>query len=310
MAKWTTADVPSQRGKFAIVTGATGGLGYETALALARAGAEVVAAGRDARKGAAAVRRINAFSPAAQATFEVLDLASLASVAAFAARIAERHPALDLLVNNAGIMALPERRATRDGFEAQLGTNYLGHFALTAHLLPSLRAAGQPRVVSVSSLAHRSGRIDFGDLQAERRYNPWRAYNQSKLAMLLFAIELQRRSDAAGWGLTSLAAHPGFARTGILRGVAQGRGGALKEAVAQFGAYLFGQSAAQGALPLLYAAAAPGVRPGGYYGPDGISEAKGDPAPAKVAPQGRDLTAAARLWETSERLTGVRFGAA
>ncbi len=307
---WTTADIPSQRGKFAIVTGATGGLGYETALALARAGAEVVMAGRDERKGAAAMRRINAFGPASKASFELLDLANLGDVAVFATRIAERHPTLHLLVNNAGIMGLPERRTTSDGFEAQLGTNYLGHFALTAHLLPSLRQAGQPRVVSVSSIAHRSGRVDFNDLQAERRYSPFRAYNQSKLAMLLFAIELQRRSDAAGWNLTSVAAHPGIARTEIIRNAVQGRGARLKEAVIPLVMTLIAQSSAQGALPLLYAATAPGVRPGGYYGPDGFREMKGYPALAKVAPQGRDSAAAARLWEVSERLTGVQFGAA
>jgi NAD(P)-dependent dehydrogenase (short-subunit alcohol dehydrogenase family) len=308
MAHWTAADIPSQDVKAAVVTGATGGLGYEAALALARAGATVVVAGRDGRKGAAAVQRINAASPAPRASFEALDLASLAAVAAFAARIAARHPALDILVNNAGVMALPQRRATSDGFEAQLGTNYLGHFALTARLLPSLRAA-RARVVSVSSLAHRSGRIGFDDLQAERRYNPWRAYGQSKLAMLLFAIELQRRSDAAGWGLTSLAAHPGLARTEIVRNVTQGRGGRLKEALTGIGMTLIGQSAAQGALPLLCAATAPGVQPGGYYGPDGFGEMKGYPAPAKIAPEGRNGVAASRLWEVSEQLTGVRFGA-
>jgi len=310
MAKWTAADIPSQNGKTAVVTGATGGLGYETALALARAGAVVVVAGRDELRGVAMVQRINAFGPASQASFEPLDLANLASIAAFATRIAERYLALDLLVNNAGIMGLPQRRATSDGFEAQLGTNYLGHFALTARLLPSLRRAGQPRVVSVSSLAHRRGRIDFGDLQAERRYSPWRAYEQSKLAMLLFAAELQRRSDAAGWGLTSVAAHPGVARTEIFRDVVQGRGARLKEALAEVAMILVAQSAAQGALPLLYAATAPGVRPGGYYGPDGFREMKGYPAPAKVSAQGRDDAAAARLWDASERITGVRFGSA
>ncbi len=309
-AKWTTADIAPQDGRTAVVTGATAGLGYETALALARAGAAVIVAGRDERRGGTATRRVNAFGPRVQVTFELLDLADLASVAAFAARVSERHPTLDLLVNNAGIMGLPQRRVTRDGFEAQLGTNYLGHFALTARLLPSLRKAPQARVVNVSSLAHRRGRMDFGDLQAERGYDPWRAYSQSKLAMLLFAAELQRRSDAAGWGLTSVAAHPGFARTEIFRGVAQGRGGALKAALGSFGAQLFGQSAAQGALPILYAATAPGVQPGGYYGPDGFGEARGNPAPAKTTPQGRDMTAAARLWDVSEQVTGVRFGAA
>ncbi len=309
-ATWTTTDIPPQDGRTAVVTGATAGLGYETALALARAGAAVIVAGRDERRGGTATRRINAFGPRVQAAFELLDLADLASVAAFAARVSERHPTLDLLVNNAGVMGLPKRRVTRDGFEAQLGTNYLGHFALTARLLPSLRRAEQPRVVSVSSLAHHRGRIDFDDLQAERRYDPWRAYSQSKLAMLLFAVELQRRSDAAGWGLTSVAAHPGLARTEIIRNVVQGPGGRLREAMIQFGMTLVAQSSAQGALPLLYAATAPGVQPGGYYGPDGFREAKGSPAPAKTAAEGRDLAAASRLWDVSDQLTGVRLGMA
>ena len=307
-AKWTTADIKPQDGKTAVVTGATGGLGYETALALARAGATVIIAGRDQGKGSTATRRINAFGPRSQATFEPLDLADLASVAAFAARVSERHPALDLLINNAGIMGLPQRRVTRDGFEAQLGTNYLGHFALTARLLPSLRRDRQPRIVSVSSLAHRRGRMDFDDLQAGRRYDPWRAYSQSKLAMLLFAIELQRRSDAAGWGLMSVAAHPGIARTEIIRNTVQGRGGRVKEAAIQIAMTVIAQSAAQGALPVLYAATAPGVHPGGYYGPDGLREMKGHPARAEIAPQGRDSAAAARLWDVSEQLTRVRFG--
>ena len=310
MAKWTSADIPTQSGRVAIVTGATGGLGYETALALARAGAAVVVAGRDERRGAVAANRINAFGPRVKAGFELLDLARLDSVAAFASRVTGRHPAVDLLVNNAGITGPSQRRTTSDGFEAHFGTNYLGHFALTARLLPALRAGQQTRVVSVSSLAHQSGRIDFDDLQAERRYGPTRAYAQSKLAMLLFARELQRRSDEAGWGLMSVAAHPGFALTGIFRGIGQGRGGKLIETLGNFGASLIGQSAAQGALPQLYAATAPGVQPGGYYGPDGFREVKGYPAPAKVARQGRDDAAAARLWTVSEQLTGLSFGVA
>ena len=294
----------------AIVTGATGGLGYETALALAQAGAAGVVAGRDERRGAVAASRINAFGPKVVAVFELLDLAHLDSVAAFASRVAGQHPAVDLLVNNAGITGPSQRRTTHDGFEAHLGTNYLGHFALTARLLPALRAGQQTRVVSVSSLAHQSGRIDFDDLQAERRYGPTRAYAQSKLAMLLFARELQRRSDDAGWRLMSVAAHPGFALTGIFRGIAQDRRGKLVEKLGNFGASLIGQSAAQGALPLLYAATAPGVQPGGYYGPDGFMEVRGYPVPAKVARQGRDDAAAARLWTVSEQLTGLSPGIA
>jgi NAD(P)-dependent dehydrogenase (short-subunit alcohol dehydrogenase family) len=309
MLHWTEADIPAQTGRTAVVTGATGGLGYATALALARAGAAVVVAGRDARKGADAVARINAAFTAPLARFELLDLASLASVAAFAERVAAAHPTLDLLVNNAGIMGMPRREVTGDGFERQLGTNYLGHVALTARLLPSLRAGRAPRVVSVSSLAHRSVRIALDDLQAERSYTPFRAYGQSKLAMLLFAEELQRRSDAAGWGITSVAAHPGLARTDIGRTFVQGRAAALKAGALGLVMGVAGQPADRGALPILYAATAPDARPGGYYGPDGVGEMKGGPKVARVAPQGRDAAMAARLWDASERLTGVRFGA-
>jgi NAD(P)-dependent dehydrogenase (short-subunit alcohol dehydrogenase family) len=199
MAPWTIADIPSQSGRSAVVTG-TGGLGFETALALARAEAEVILAGRNADRGAASVARIRAQVPEANIGFAELDLASLASVAAFAKRMAAEHGSLDLLVNNAGVMTPPRRHTTADGFELQFGTNYLGHFALTGRLLPLLRAARAPRIVEVSSIAHRRASMDFQDLQAEKRYRPWAAYGQSKLAMLIFALELQRRSDAGGRG--------------------------------------------------------------------------------------------------------------
>jgi NAD(P)-dependent dehydrogenase (short-subunit alcohol dehydrogenase family) len=204
----TQAEIPSQLGKTAVVTGATGGLGYETALALSKAGAEVILTGRDDRKGQSAIERIGREVIGAKVSFEHLDLASLASIADFAQRMGARQ-SLDLLINNAGVMALPRRQTTADGFEMQFGTNHLGHFALTARLMPLLRRASGARVVSLSSLAHRTGLIDFGDLQGERLYSPWKAYGQSKLACLMFALELQRRSDAAGWNLISNAAHPG-----------------------------------------------------------------------------------------------------
>ena len=187
MARWTRADIPSQGGKLAIVTGATGGLGYETALTLAKAGAEVVLTGRSDDKGRSALDKISREVPGANVSYQSLDLANLASVADFAGRMQSRG-ALDILINNAGVMALPRRETTTDGFEMQFGTNYLGHFALTARLLPLLRQASAPRVVSLSSLAHRTGMIDFSDLQGERFYLPWKAYGQSKLAMLLFAL--------------------------------------------------------------------------------------------------------------------------
>src|ERR1700682_5198543 len=202
-----STQIPSQLGRTAVVTGATGGLGFETALALAKAGSEVVLTGRDDRKGRSAVEKTSREVAGAKVSYEHLDLANLASIADFAQRMHGRQ-SLDLLINNAGVMALPRRQTTADGFEMQFGTNHLGHLALTARLMPLLRRASGPRVVSVSSLAHRTGFIDFGDLQGARA--PWKAYGQSKLACLIFALELQRQSDAGGWNLTSNAAHPGF----------------------------------------------------------------------------------------------------
>jgi NAD(P)-dependent dehydrogenase (short-subunit alcohol dehydrogenase family) len=296
------AEIPSQLGRLAVITGATGGLGYETALALAKAGAEVVLAGRDDRKGASAIEKISREATDARLSYQHLDLASLASVADFAQRMRARQ-SLDLLINNAGVMALPRRQTTADGFEMQFATNYLGHFALTARLMPLLRRASGPRVVNVSSLAHRTGFIDFDDLQGARVYSPWKAYGQSKLATLMFALELQRRSDAAGWNLTSNAAHPGFARTGLF---ASGPGGLLSLAT-DFAAPFFGHSAADGARPILFAATSPKARPGAYYGPGGIGELRGAPAPALIMPQARDATTAARLWDVSGKLTSTSF---
>jgi NAD(P)-dependent dehydrogenase (short-subunit alcohol dehydrogenase family) len=286
----------------AVVTGATGGLGYETALALAKAGAEVILTGRDDRKGQSAIEKISHEVIGAKIRYEHLDLASLASIADFAQRMGVRQ-SLDLLINNAGVMALPRRQTTADGFEMQFGTNYLGHFALTARLMPLLRRSSGPRVVSVSSLAHRTGFIDFGDLQGARAYSPWKAYGQSKLACLIFALELQRRSDAGGWNLTSNAAHPGFSRTNLF---ASGPGGLISVAT-DFAAPLFGHSAADGARPILFAATSPQAEPGAYYGPGGIGELRGAPAPALIMPQARDAATAARLWDVSEKLTGTSF---
>jgi len=200
MTDWTIADIPPQSGRTAVISGATGGLGYDTARARAGAGATVVLTGRNDAKGRHAIEKIRGQFPNAKISYETLDLASLASVADFATRFAAAHASLDLLINNAAVMSLPKRQTTADGFEMQFGTNYLGHYALTAHLLPWLRRGYRPRVVNLSSLAHRSGRIDFDDLQGARAYSPWKAYCQSKLAMLMFAFELQRRSNALGWG--------------------------------------------------------------------------------------------------------------
>ncbi|HWN80289.1 MAG TPA: SDR family oxidoreductase [Bradyrhizobium sp.] len=304
MTDWTIANIPPQGGKLAVVTGATGGLGYQTAMRLAQAGAEVVLAGRNEAKGREAVSKIRNQFPDAKISFDVLDLANLASVADFARRLATTHSSLDLLINNAGVMALPTRQTTADGFEMQFGTNYLGHYALTAQLLPLLRGAQQPRVVSLSSIAHRTGFIQFSDLQGERFYSPWKAYNQSKLAMLMFALELQRRSDSAGWNLMSTASHPGWARTDLF---ANGPGFGLISFASQFAAPLFSQSAESGALPTLFAATSPQAEGGGYYGPNGLYELRGPPAPARIMPQARDKAAAAKLWDVSQQLTGASF---
>ena len=304
MTDWTIHDLPPLHGKLAVVTGATGGLGLETAMALAGAGAEVVLTGRNEAKGARALEAICARHREALISYQHLDLASLASVADFAAHFAALHPSLDMLINNAGVMSLPVRQTTADGFEMQFGTNYLGHYALTAHLLPALRRSRAPRVVQLSSLAHRMGRIDFDDLQGSKSYSPQKAYNQSKLAMLMFALELQRRSDAAGWGLISTAAHPGYARTDLM---ANGPGNRGFLALAAMLLRPMSHSAAAGALPTLFAATSPDAEAGGYYGPNGFYELKGAPAPAKIMPQAQDTAVAARLWDVSAALTGVSF---
>jgi NAD(P)-dependent dehydrogenase (short-subunit alcohol dehydrogenase family) len=302
---WTVADIPSQAGRLAVVTG-TGGLGYETALELVGAGAEVILAGRNDAKGQESVEKIRALHPAAKVAFGRLDLASLASVAEFASRFADSHNALDLLVNNAGVMTPTTRQTTEDGFELQFGTNYLSHFALTARLLPLLQRGQQPRVVNVSSGAHRlGGAIHFDNLQAEHSYRPWTFYAQSKLAILMFAFELQRRSDSNGWGLISNAAHPGYARTEL---IANGPGrNRVSSRISIFLQPLMSHSAAAGALPTLFAATSPDARGEGYYGPGGLFELTGSPAPAIVGPRAKDLAVAKKLWDISERLTGASF---
>ena len=301
MARWEESNIPPQNGRTAIVTG-TGGLGLETALALARVGAEVIVAGRNPAKGAEAVARIREEVPAASVQFEQLDLASLASVAAFGARLRSARTSLDLLVNNAAVMAPPQRQETADGFELQFGTNYLGHFALTGELLPLLRRGDRPRVVTLSSVAARSGVINFDDLNAEQSYVPMPVYGQSKLACLMFGLELQRRSIASGWNLTSMVAHPGISRTDLLHN-APGRWSAAGLA-RSFLWFLF-QPAAQGALPTLYAATALDATPGGYYGPHALGETRGYPVAAKVPAQALDEDVARRLWDHSEELTGT-----
>lgn len=301
MTNWAASNIPSQRERTAVVTG-TGGLGFEDALLLARAGANVIIAGRSQSKGEIAVDRIRQRVPDANIGFEVLDLANLDSIKAFGARLRSSVDRLDLLINNAGVMIPPKRRVTADGFELQFGTNHLGHFALTAQLLPLLRKGSRPRVVTLSSVAARSGAINFDDLHSERSYKPMVAYGQSKLACLMFALELQRRSDAAGWGIQSIAAHPGVSRTDLLPN------GAGKWSVMgitrRFLWFLF-QPAAQGALPTLFAATSPRAQGGLYYGPDKLGETRGYPAVVKIPPQALNTVTAARLWTESARLAGV-----
>jgi len=305
MTRWTAADIPPQAGRTALVTGSAG-LGFETARELARAGAQVIVASRNPETGGEAVARIKTEIPDAVIRFEAVDLGSLASVSALAARLRDQTQVLDLLVNNAGVMTPPRRMETADGFELQFGTNHLAHFALTGLLLPLLVNAGQARVVTLSSIAARGGRIDFSDLQ-QKDYRPMPAYAQSKLACLMFGLELQRRSLDNGWGVTSIPVHPGISRTGLLYNTPGGASG-VRRAMRAMLWFLF-QPAPQGALPSLFAATAPQAEGGVYYGPDGGAELSGFPAEARVPAPARDQAACRRLWEVSEALTGVRFEA-
>ena len=306
-AGWTLNDAPRLDGKAAIVTGANSGIGFYTALGLAQRGADTVLAARDPDKGAAAIARIRQQVPNAKLRFEPLDLASLASIAKFAAAVtAAKRGTIDILVNNAGIMALPTRQETEDGFERQMGVNYLGHFALTARLKDPLCAAiGGGRVVNVASVAHRRVSLDLADLQSAKAYNPRVTYGRTKLAMLVFSLELHRRAAANGWPISSIAAHPGWASTSIVRnGMGTGPKGRLADLIFS----LVAQSARDGALPSLYAATAPQAQPGAYYGPTGPGETRGAPGPAKIYPQAMDPAVGPGLWTLSETLTGLTFG--
>ena len=302
--KWTTADIPDQSGRTAVVTGANSGIGLIAARELARKGAAVVLACRNTAKGDAAATTIRQDAPSAAVEVRALDLADLSSVHAFAE--AQDGP-LDLLVNTAGVMGIP-RAHTKDGFEMQFGVNHLGHFALTGLLMPQLQQGQKPRVVTLSSTAHKAGRINFGDLQGERRYFRWAAYAQSKLANLLFAYELQRRADHAGLPLKSTAAHPGYAATNLqTRGPEAG--GVLTRIEDAFMAVanrVVAQSDEMGALPTLYAAVE--ELPGGtYVGPDGFQEQRGHPTRVGSTSASKDREAARRLWQVSEELTGVQY---
>jgi NAD(P)-dependent dehydrogenase (short-subunit alcohol dehydrogenase family) len=301
-SKWTAQRIPDQGGRIAVVTGANSGLGLVTSRELARAGARVVLACRNLDKGAAAVRTIESEVSQPRLELEALDLASLDSVRGFAERMRQSHEGIDLLINNAGIMATPRER-TADGFELQLGTNHLGHFALTGLLIDRLEGRDDARVVTLSSSMHRTGRIAFDNLAGERRYFRWRAYGQSKLANLLFALELERRLRATGSTVKSLAAHPGWAATNL-----QETGPPLMDTLfMKVGNRLIAQSDDMGALSTLYAATEPGLAGGTYVGPDGPAEQRGHPKPVSPSKAARDEQVARRLWEVSEEMTGVRF---
>ncbi|KUI02231.1 short-chain dehydrogenase [Mycolicibacterium acapulense] len=299
-SKWTVADIPDQSGRTAIVTGANSGLGYDTAAALAGAGAAVVLAVRNLDKGREAVEGIKRSSPDAVVSLQELDLSSLDSVRRAADELRAAHPRIDLLINNAGVMYVPSREATKDGFEMQFGTNHLGHFALTGLLLDNLRSVDGSRIVTVSSVGHRiMARIRFEDPHFETGYNRVQAYGQSKLANLLFTYELQRRLAAGGAPTIAAAAHPGFSDTELMR--------YIPVFVPDIVWKIFTQPADKGALPTLRAATDPGVQGGQYYGPDGIGEVKGHPKLVASSAQSHDEDIQRRLWTMSEELTGVTY---
>lgn len=300
-AHWSTADIPDQTGRVAIITGANTGLGLETARALAAAGAQVVLAVRDLDKGAAAIEEIGKITPAGNLALQRLDLSSLSDIRSAAEQLGDQYPQIDLLINNAGVM-YPPKGNTADGFELQFGTNHLGHFALTALLLENLTTVRGSRVVTVSSNGHKfRAAIHFDDLQWERSYSRVGAYAQSKLANLLFTYELQRRLEAAGAETVALAAHPGASGTELMRHITFG-----PEALSA-AALKLAQSPAMGALPSLRAATDPTAVGGQYYGPSGFGEFRGYPKVVKSTRQSHDQALQQRLWSVSEELTGVKF---
>lgn len=299
---------PRLDGKTMIVTGANSGIGFHTSLELAKAGAAVILAVRNLKKGKDALDQIKHIHPSSLITLEELDLASLTSIHNFSRKISTQNNAIDVLINNAGLMSPPRKKFTTDGFELQIGTNYLGHFALTGLLLPLLKLKPS-RVINVSSIAHRFGSIDLEDLQYDKRpYSTWGAYCQSKLAMILFTSELQRRSDLTNSNLLACAVHPGWSRTHLaLNGPAEGYAEGFINRFSNFLGHLVGQTAEAGAAPLVYAAAAPDIQPGGYYGPNGLFELTGLQTTLAKVHQKSDAGLASSLWKLSEKLTKITY---
>ncbi|HZY62794.1 MAG TPA: oxidoreductase [Edaphobacter sp.] len=305
--------IPSQTGKRIVITGANSGIGYYAALALARKGAQVVLACRDRRKGEAALNRLLAEAPGAVAEMAILDLASFTSIRSFAEHELSRNQPVGVLINNAGVMAPPQRLQTTDGFELQFGTNVLGHFALTGLLLPALQNAAAihpepPRIVTIASIAHKRGRLNFSDLQSTTNYSPMGAYQQSKLANLMLALEMERRLRAKGVNILSIAAHPGVANTNLFQ---TGDRSALENAARKLLGHLIGlflNTDADGALPTIYAAASPNATGGGYYGPQEFQEMRGsEVGPAQIASHAQDAAASSHLWTVCEELTQIRY---
>jgi NAD(P)-dependent dehydrogenase (short-subunit alcohol dehydrogenase family) len=311
MPGWTVSDIPDQSGRTVLVTGGNSGLGYQTVLQLARKGARVLLAVRDRSRGQAALKQLAAEAPGSHTELAELDLADLVSVERFSTGFLADGQDLDVLVNNAGVMAVPHRETTAQGYERQFGTNHLGHFALTGRLLPALIKRPGSRVVTVSSNQHkRTKGINFDDLQSEHSYQPWPAYAQSKLANAMFVLELDRRLRAAGLDVISVGAHPGFAATNLQFSGPRSGGTSFVAHVMGFGTRLLGQPASYGALPQLYAATAEGVHGGEYFGPDGRGEMRGHhPKLVQFSAAAHDEATAARLWAVSEELTGVTFEA-
>ena len=305
---WTAAEMPSQEGRRILITGANSGIGYHAALKLVRKGAEVILACRNRQKGEIALDRLHTEAPNTYMELAMLDLASLDSVREFAAHELGKNRPLHVLINNAGVMAPPKRLQTKDGFEIQFGTNVLGHFALTGLLLPALERSERPRVVTLASIAHKRGRLNFDDLQSTNNYSPMGSYQQSKLADLMLAFELDRRLRAASSPVMSIAAHPGVAQTNLFEA---GDYSAVEKTLRKVVSHAIGiilNTDAEGALPTLYAATGVDAKSGGYYGPRGFQEMRGDEVvEAEVAPQARDEAAAARLWKICEELTGVSY---